>query len=163
MDLNQSVTYRGTELNSTAYSGGVLVGVRVDTFTYGDIELRQFSEPKALADGRYAAMVNIATRRCVMTGTLFDTNRRTAFDRYNVLNDLFLPTAEYIADPASMGYGTLAFYQNGVYKTLSVLSLGMRVTWNRLMFGGNDADPLAIPWRVEFIARTVPAVEGGGG
>jgi hypothetical protein len=162
MDLTRAVAFRSFALNTvTLAAGGIPYGCTVDSCDYSQLEVVQFTEKLALADGLDVGGVWLGARHVVMTGTIYDVSRGAAFDRLATLDAALAPTAEYVATPSSFGFAPLTFYiktaSSVVQKTLSVRSNGLRVNWQRAMFGGNDADPLALPWSATFVAKN-PAI-----
>lgn len=163
MDLTRSVTFRGYQLNSVTEGVTGLVGCRIDSADYSEVEVRQFTEPIALADGLDVGGVWLGRRVVKLNGSIFDISRGAAFDRIAALDAIMVPTADFIASPTYFGYGTLAFYvarvtaPGYVAKSLRGLSQGLRVQWRREMFGGADSDALAIPWSVTLVCKD-PAI-----
>jgi hypothetical protein len=157
MDLTRSVKYRNTELNSVTDSSDVLSGVRIDNADWSEVEWRQFMEPTALHDGLDIGPVYAGHRVIRLSGTVYGSTRKAAFEAIQALDALFAPTAPYVADATTFGYAPFVFYwhEGGVRvtKTFQVLSHGLRVVWRREWFGGSDRDPLAVPWTVMLVSN----------
>ena len=121
------------------------------------VEIRQFREPLALADGQDVGGVWQGGRTVTIHGTVYDVTRGKTMDRLEALAAVMLPVSGtfgfydltwYRAKEASPGY---------VLQTLSVLPNGLRVEFDRKRDGGLDANPLAIPWSVTMFAKN-PAI-----
>jgi len=155
VDLGRAVGFRGYALNAMTETAGVVVGCLVDTMEIGEIELRQFTEPLALQNGLDFSGVWRGARTIRITGTVYDETRATAFDRLAALEAIMVPDAEYVATPASMGFGALTWYPigGGGLKTINARSNGLRFAVGRSLFGGDVADPLAIPWSLTLFAK----------
>lgn len=158
MDLTRAVAFRSFNLNTVTFNAsGVPYGCTVDSCDYSQLDVVQHTEKLALEDGLDVGGVWLGARHVTMTGTVYDVTRGAAFDRLADLEAALSPTAEFIASPTSYGFAALTFYvkttSSVVQKTLYVRSNGLRVNWQRSMFGGLDTDPLAIPWSCTFIAK----------
>jgi hypothetical protein len=157
-DLTLAVTYRGIDLNATSLVHGEIVGGVVDVFDYSEVDVRQFTEPYALADGLDVGGVWLGGRRIRMAGTVYDLTRALVGARLDMLESLFSPTAAFIADPSSFGFAPLTFTSlSGSVRTIYARPDGLRVTYNRDQFGGRYNDPLAVPWAVTMLAKN-PAI-----
>jgi hypothetical protein len=157
-DLTQSITYRGVEINSASVTYGKIIGCLIDQIDYSEVEVRQFTEPLALANGLDVGGVWLGARQVRIAGTVYDTTRAACGGRIDVLEALFGPTAVFEVDPTSFGFAPLVFRSiSGYVRTLYARSNGLRVTYNRDQFGGNYNDPLAIPWTVTMLAKN-PAI-----
>lgn len=154
-DLTRAVTFRSTNLNTIADSlisdQTVIIGCQLDSFDLSDIELRQFSEPLALADGIDVGGVWKGARKLSMHGTVYDENRGKTYDRIDALEAIMLP------DSGTFGYYALTFYtitgSGAVQKTLQARPNGLRYAIDKNKHGGNDADALAIQWAVSFYCK----------
>ncbi len=159
MDLTRPIVFRFFDLNDVTHSPAGNSGCTVTKADYGEVELKQFVEPKPLADGLDIGGVWQGKRTIHMEGVVYGLTRGEAFDKLRFLEDLMMPTAEYIADPTTFGYAWLFFYRPtgnaGDWNIFSVecMSQGLRYTIRREMFGGDDLQPLAIPWAVTFVCR----------
>lgn len=160
-DLTQPVAYRGVALNTVTVSPAGIVGCTVDAFDYSDLDVRQFTEPLALADGLDVGGIWLGARRVKLRGTVYDTTRALAFVRMDTLDAAFAPRAAFLLDPLTFGYSDLTWWKLGasglVLKTLSVRSDGLRVEYIRDKTGGSNTDKLAIQWSVQLMAKN-PAI-----
>ena len=151
-DLTRSVDFRSTALNTVTETAGVLVGCKVHSFEISPPELVQYTVKLAKDDGMDIGPVYQGARAITITGTVYDSTRGKAFDRIIALEGIMLP--------ASGGYGTytLNYYlaRNAapgyVQKSISVRPNGLRWKTSIEMFGGDDTQPLAIPWSATFYA-----------
>ena len=84
-DLTRAIAYRGIALNTVAdtlTSGQTTIaGCQVDMFDLSDLEIRQFGEAMALADGIDVGGVWLGARRVAMRGTVYDASRGEAYAR----------------------------------------------------------------------------------
>lgn len=160
-DLKRAIAFRGVALNTVTVSPAGMVGCTVQSFDYSELDVRQFTEPLALAHGLDVGGVWLGGRRVGMTGVAYDLTRSLTFDRIAIIEAAFNPVAAFEADPSTFGFSDLTWYTlvNGiaVQKTLAVRPNGLRVTYTRDTSGGQDTDPLGIPWSCTFLARD-PAI-----
>lgn len=154
-DLTRAVTFRSTALNTIVDSlisdQNVIVGCQLDSFDLSDIELRQFTEPLALADGIDVGGVWKGARKLSMRGTVYDSTRGKTYDRIDALEAIMLP------DSGTFGYFNLTFYtitnSGAVLKTLQARPNGLRYNIEKSRHGGADADALAIQWAVSMYCK----------
>lgn len=146
-DLNNAFSFRGFALNTTsmvAYTDGARIsGCQIATIDHSEVEIRQFTEPLALQNGIDVGGVWLGARHVRMTGTIYGVDRAAAFASVASLTALMLP------EPGTFGYYAFALTEG----TLYVRPHGLRVVWDRNMFGGAASMPLAIPWSVSMYAK----------
>lgn len=156
-DLTRAVTLNGFALNAVTVSAGVLTGCRVDTFDPSEVQVRQYTEPLALAQGLDVGGVWYGGRIVKMTGTLYGATRGGAMDLLAQLEAVADPEVIYAATPTSFGFVPLTWYvmtaAGQVLRTLNVRPNGLQVVTRRDWFGGVDAGPLAIAWALTAIAK----------
>lgn len=152
-DLSVGITFRGVEINTVTQSSAGISGCLVDSIDHSEVEIRQFTEPYALQNGIDVGGVWLGARHIRITGTIYGTSRAAAFAALAALEAVMLP------EEGTFGYYTLALTDG----TWGVRPNGLRVVWDRRMYGGDAADPLAIPWSVTMLARDADSVENGGG
>ena len=146
-NLNNAFSFRGFALNTvtrTGRQGGgpVISGCELSTIEHDGVEIRQFTEPLALVDGIDIGGVWRGGRHVAMTGTIYGATRALAFSALDTLRGLLLPVS-----------GTFGLYALALTEgTLMVRPNGIRVVYDRHMYGGNDAEPLAISWSTTFYA-----------
>jgi hypothetical protein len=151
-DLTRTIAFRSTALNTVTYSTGDLVGCSVTRFEISPPELVQYTVKLAKDDGMDIGPVYQGARTITLNGVIYDITRGKAFDRIIALEGIMLP--------ASGGYGTyaLTYYlaRNAapgyIQKSITVRPNGLHWSTDIAMFGGPDAQPLAIPWTVTFYA-----------
>lgn len=153
IDLNKSITYRGTELNAVTHTntGGqtVITGCKVQRIDPSNIETRQFTEPLALVDGIDTGGAWLGARHIEIKGTVYGSTRQDAASRLDALEAIFL-----------LASGTMAFYDLVMHKqkdnstvTISCRPNGLRYASNDTQHGGLDAQPMAIEWSVSLYAK----------
>ena len=143
-DLSGSFSFRSVSLNNAAVqSGGKISGCQIESIDHSQVELRQFREPLAMVDGIDVGGVWKGGRHVTIVGTYYGTSRAAAFAGIAALDAVMLP------ESGTFGYYPLVLSEG----TLQVMPQGLRVVWQRRMFGGNAADALAIPWSVSFYAK----------
>jgi hypothetical protein len=154
-DLNVGVEFRGYELNVVTHAAGVITGCQIDSIDHSEVEIRQFTEPYALKNGIDVGGVWLGARHVRITGTVYGATRAEAFASIAALDAVMLPEA------GTFGYYLLPLTDGDLY----VRPNGLRVVWDRRMYGGDASDPLAIPWSVTMVARDPEygEPEGGGG
>ena len=146
-DLNAAFSFRGFDLNTTSmvsYTDGARIrGCSLSTIDHSEVEIRQFTEPLALANGIDVGGVWLGARRVRMTGTIYGVTRAEAFNAVAAATSIMLPA------PGTFGYYALVLTEG----TLYVRPHGLRVVWDRNMFGGAESMPLAVPWSVDMYAK----------
>jgi len=142
-DLNHAFEFRGVQLNTVTQSSSGISGCQIESIDHSEVEIRQFTEPLALKNGIDVGGVWLGGRHVRITGTAYGTSRALAFAGIAALEAVMLPVS------GTFGYYTLALTEG----TLSVRPNGLRVVWDRRMFGGDETDPLAIPWSVTMYAK----------
>lgn len=158
-DLTRAITINGVTLNpATLTAGGILVGCAVDSLDLSVVQIRQFTEPLALAQGLDVGGVWLGGRTIKMTGTYYAATRGAAFDGIATLEAAMDPSAIYAGTPSTFGYVPMTWYaiQTGgsvVLRTLYVRPDGLLVTSKREFFGGADGSPLGIPWSMTGLAK----------
>ena len=142
-DLNNAFSFRGVTLNTITQTTAGISGCQIESIDHSEVQIRQFREPLALSDGIDVGGVWLGGRVVHITGTAYGTTRALAFSGIAALTAAMLP------ENGTFGYYPLVLSEG----TLNVLPTGLRVVWNRRMFGGNASDPLAIPWSVTLFAK----------
>ena len=147
-DLNNAFSFRGFALNTTTVTGGGgsgtgIAGCTLDSIDHSEVEIRQFMEPLALRNGIDVGGVWLGGRHVRMAGTIYGVTRAAAFAAEAALRAVMLP------EPGTFGFYPFALTEG----TLFVRPNGLRVVWERRMFGGAADDPLAIPWSVTMYAK----------
>jgi hypothetical protein len=142
-DLSVNIAYGGQDLNIVTQSASGIAGCQIDSIDHSEVEIRQFTEPLALRNGIDVGGVWLGGRFVRITGTIYGTSRSDAFARVAALDAVMLPAE------GTFGYNALVLSEG----TLYVRAHGLRVVWDRRMFGGDSGDPLAVPWSVTMYAK----------
>jgi hypothetical protein len=94
LDLSQSITYRGVDINSldalapdTAMSGYIVNDVRLP-----EVEGWGYVEKRSLADGYDASRVFLGMRRAQIRGTILAQSKAELHDKIRTIRALFTPT-----------------------------------------------------------------------
>lgn len=172
MDTTRDIIYRNYTLNDEDIldsitgggdSGHGIGGCTVDTFDLSDVDVVQWLEKRAQGDGSDAGNVYQGVRRIRIAGTLYATTRLTLFDELFSLRAALNPVLAQREEPLDKGYRPLYFsiptnrsddYPSGAIDLqVKALPRGIQHTTQRDALGGEDDDPLAIPWQATFICR----------
>ncbi len=132
-------------------SPGGAVGSAVISVDPSELEVRQYTEPLAKADGIDVGGVWLGARRITMQGMLYALTRGDLYDRIAIFENAMLPKS------GTTGLSTLTWYlptEGGapVKYQLLVRPNGVRFIHSRDGQGGVDALPNAIPWFCTFTA-----------
>jgi hypothetical protein len=177
-DLNQDVIYRNFKANDAAIREAIIgapgrgygiAGCVIDMMDISDIEYVQFLEKRSESDGMDAGPVWAGVRRLRMAGTLYDTSRPLLMDRRNTFLAAFSPTLAIREEESSKGFLPLYYSERtsrGDDYGDNIIDLQIRartasLSWDddRDRSGGNDEQPLALPWRMTMIAKD-PSIMG---
>lgn len=180
MDLTRDITYRGFLLNDSSveenltgggYTGNGITGCVVDSVDTSDVDVVQFTEKRSQQDGMEAGVPFLGGRRIRMAGTLYGTTRAALYDALNDLKAAMSPVLAYREEFLDYGYRPLTFsvptartdageYPSGVID-LRMLAMprAFQATISRDALGGEDTDPLAIPWQATFVCKD-PSIQG---
>lgn len=156
-DLKRAIEFRSQHLNTWAISnsGGktLIIGNKVTSFDPTAVDIRQFSEPKALVDGIDVGGVWLGARHFVMRGQCYDKTRGECSDRLAAIEAVMLP------ESGTFGYYDLTFYKlvgssnTATLVTAPVMPHGLRFAAELSTAGSADADNYMIPWTVTFSAK----------
>lgn len=170
MDLSADIIYRGFSLNNPALnaplsSGGIaeaVSGCTVDEATLSDVDVVQYVEKRALADGVDVGPVFLGQRRISLAGTIYGQTRALLFDAIRDLRAALSPTLAYGEVPGDFGYESLYFSEptndaaySGGSIALQVLAMPRppKITIFRQKQGGGDGSALAATWQCQFVCR----------
>lgn len=169
MDLTQRVVYRGYSLNDeVAISPGGNVGTGIsgcliDSVDWSDLDVVQFTEKRALADGLDAGDVYLGGRRIRITGTLYAQTRALLYDGLRLLRSTLSARMAYKESPGDKGYLPLYFSEptndidnwpdGAIPMRIIVLPHRFESSITRNAHGGTDDDALAITWQCLFTAK----------
>lgn len=176
MDITRDILYRNFLLNNTAVAADVdasdglgtgIAGCIVDDFDPDDVDVVQFSEKRAEADGMDVGNPFLGGRRIRITGTIYGKTRAACYDVLWQLRATLSPVLAAREIPADKGYLPLYFsvptndpnYAGAIAMRALVMPKGFRGPVNKHQHGGQDADALAIPWSAVFVMRD-PNFEG---
>lgn len=155
-DLTRAITYRGQDFNTIteSNSGGqtVLQGCSVEVLDLSNVEIRQFGQPLALADGIDVGGVWLGARHVIMQGNVYGSSRGDCWDRAAAREAILLPQPS-----GQFGYYDFVFNTvtvGGVVEvTLSLRPGGMRYQVTRTKHGGPDANPVSLGWSCALYAK----------
>jgi hypothetical protein len=174
MDINESILYRGVDLNGVALqTGRVLRGLSVDGVDYSVIETVGYVEKRAGSDGMHASDVYLGGRSIDMRGRIYATSLAEMFDFLHVLRSVLSPTSAYQDDPGARGFLPLHFSQLTLDEdsfpavvgpppvAAGYIPLYMNVRPSRpprfsiakTQMASSTARPTAIPWQVTLLAK----------
>jgi hypothetical protein len=179
MDTTQDIIYRNYKVNdqtvadSVDSSDGIGKGISgsvVDYFDPDDMDVVQFSEKRAEADGMDVGNPFLGGRRIRLAGTVYGKSRGLCYDALAQLRKAMNATLAARESPADKGYVPLYFSvptnDTGNFPSghIDMRALAMpkafRAPINRDQHGGNeDSDALAIPWSAVMVMRD-PNFEG---
>lgn len=175
MDTTRDILYRNFLLNDSSFDqqsmtdgvGNGLAGCVVDDFDPDDVDVVQFSEKRAEADGMDVGNPFLGGRRIRMTGTIYGKSRALCYDLLWQLRKTLSPTLAQREIPADHGYLPLTFavptadanFAGEIPMRALVMPKGFHAPINRDQHGGADTDQLAIPWSAVFVMRD-PNFEG---
>jgi hypothetical protein len=172
MDTSREIIYRGFTLNpddgDLALTGGGaagsgITGCKVDSFDMSDVDVVQWTEKRAQADGNDAGDVFLGPRRIRMAGTLYGLTRPALFDQLWDLRAALNPVLAQREEPLDKGYRPLYFtvptervddYPEGIIELqVKALPRAFQQVTRDDESGGDDDDSLAIPWQATFLCR----------
>ncbi|HET9683596.1 MAG TPA: hypothetical protein VFP15_05795, partial [Gemmatimonadaceae bacterium] len=175
MDTTRDIIYRNFLLNDSSFelqsfadgSGQGMAGCVVDEFDPDDVDVVQFSEKRAEADGMDVGNPFLGGRRIRVSGTIYGTSRAACYDLLWALRATMSPVLAQREIPADHGYLPLYFtvptanpnFAGSIAMRALVMPKGFRAPLNRDRQGGEDTDQLAIPWSAVFTMRD-PNFEG---
>src|SRR4051812_20591320 len=165
MDTTRDIIYRNFKLNDSAVASAIdsadglakgIAGCVLDDFDPDDVDVVQFMEKRAEADGMDVGNPFLGGRRIRLSRTIYGKTRALCYDVLWQLRAIMSPTLAQREIPADKGYLPLYFaaptndaanYPSGA-RTMRALVMpkGFRAPVNRDQQGGVDSDALAIPW-----------------
>lgn len=158
-DLTRAIAYRSIALNTVADTltseQTTIAGCKVDLLDLSDLEIRQFGEPLALADGIDVGGVWLGARRIIMRGAVYDKTRGETYARLSALEDAMTPQ-----DGGEFGFFDLTFYTisgstpTATQKKVSARPNGLRYAIDSSKHNGLDANPLSIQWAVSMFVKS---------
>lgn len=155
--------------------GAGISGCVVSTFDPSDVDVHQFTEKRSEQDGMDAGHPFLGIRRIRVAGTLYAVTRNLLFDKLFELRAALSPILADREVPADKGYQPLYFsvptnnqddtvVANSGGKTLGypagaidlrylAMPRAFQAVTQDEAQGGDDSDPLAIPWQATFLCK----------
>lgn len=178
MDTTRDITYRGFTLNDADITeavvgggadGSGITGCVVDSVQWADVDVVQWLEKRSQGDGSDAGDVFQGNRRIRMAGTLYATTKLQLWDSLWDLRAALNPVLAQREEPLDKGYRPLYFsvptnrnedYPSGAIALMvKALPRGIQHDHGRDAGGGEDINPLAIPWTATFLCKD-PGIYG---
>lgn len=176
VDTTRDIIYRNFKLNDSAITAGIdssdglgkgMAGCVVDDFDPDDVDVVQFSEKRAEADGMDVGNPFLGGRRIRVSGTIYGKTRALCYDLLWQLRATLSPVLASRESPGDKGYLPLYFavptndldFAGAIAMRALVMPKGFRAPINRDQQGGGDGDAMAIPWSAVFVMRD-PNFEG---
>lgn len=178
MDTTRDIIYRNFKLNDSLIGAAIdssdglgkgIAGCVIDVFDPDDVDVVQFSEKRAEADGVDVGTPFLAGRRIRLTGTIYGKTRGLCYDALWQLRAALSPVLAAREIPGDKGYLPLYFSvptNNSVNFPTGVIDMraltmpkGFRAPINRDQQGGSDDNALAIYWAATMVMRD-PLFEG---
>ena len=178
MDTTRDILYRNYKLNDSAVAAAVdnsdglgkgIAGSVIDDFDPDDVDVVQFAEKRAEADGMDVGTPFLGARRIRLAGTVYGKTRALCYDALMDLRAALNPVLAAREIPGDKGYLPMYFsiptndsanFPTGAIDMRAlVMPKAFRAPLNRDQQGGADSDGLAIPWSAVMIMRD-PQFEG---
>jgi hypothetical protein len=176
MDTTRDIVYRSFKLNDSTVAGQIdagdglgkgITGCVVDEFDPDDIDVVQFSEKRAEADGMDVGTPFLGGRRIRLSGTVYGKTRALCYDNLWALRAVMSPVLASREIPGDKGYLPMYFavptndldYAGAIAMRALVMPKAFRAPISRDSHGGDDGDALAISWSALMIMRD-PLFEG---
>lgn len=172
MDTTRAITYRDFTLNTedldeTVVGGGGdgsgVAGCSVDSVQWADVDVVQWLEKRSQGDGSDAGDVFLGTRRIRMAGTLYARTKLQLWDDLWSLRAALNPVLAQREEPLDKGYRPLYFSvptnnnadwpAGAIPLFIKALPRGIVHDHGRDSQGGEDINPLAIPWQASFVCK----------
>jgi hypothetical protein len=177
MDTTRDIIYRDYKLNDSQIAavalpdglGQGIAGCVVTDFDPDDVDVVQFSEKRAEADGLDVGDPFLGGRRIRINGTVYGKTRALAYDSLFDLRRVLNPVLAAREIPGDKGYLPLYFavptndttnFPAGTKEMRAlVMPRSFRAPISRDEHGGEDSDALSFNWGVSFSMRS-PNFEG---
>lgn len=172
MDTTRDITYRAFVLNDediteNVTGGGAdgtgISGCVVDSVQWSDVDVVQWLEKRSQTDGSDAGDVFQGVRRIRMAGTLYATTKLELWDSIWQMRAALNPVLAQREEPLDKGYRPLYFSvptndnvnwpEGAIPLMIRALPRGIDHVHGRDNMGGEDINPLAMPWQASFICR----------
>lgn len=177
MDTTKDIIYRNFKLNDSslkdvAFPDGLgegIAGCLIDDFDPDDLDVVQFQEKRAEADGMDVGKPFLGGRRIRIDGTIYGKTRGLCYDLLHQLRATLNPVLASREIPGDKGYlpmyfsvptnNTADFPSGAIDMRALVMPKVIRVPINRDQHGGDDGDAMAMSWSAVLVMRD-PAFEG---
>jgi len=176
MDTTRDIIFRNFKLNDAAIGSAIdstdglgmgIAGCVVDDFDPDDVDVVQFSEKRAEADGLDVGTPFLGGRRIRLSGTVYGKTRALCYDALWQLRAALNPVLASREIPGDKGYLPLYFavptndpnYAGAIAMRALVMPKSFRAPINRDQHGGVDEDALGISWSAQMVMRD-PNFEG---
>lgn len=156
-------------MDSSDGLGKGIAGSVIDDFDPDDVDVVQFAEKRAEADGMDVGTPFLGGRRIRLAGTVYGKTRALCYDALMQLRAALNPVLAAREIPGDKGYLPMYFaiptndIANFPAGAISMRALVMpkafRAPINRDQHGGEDSDALAFPWSAVLVMRD-PQFEG---
>jgi len=178
MDTTRDIIYRDFLINDSSVSANVdstdglakgITGCVVDDFDPDDVDVVQFSEKRAEADGMDVGTPFLGGRRIRLTGTVYGKTRALGYDALFQLRKVMNAVDASREIPGDKGYlpmyfavptnDTADFPSGAIEMRALVMPKAFRAPINRDQHGGTDDNGLAVNWSCLMVMRD-PNFEG---
>lgn len=178
MDTTRDIIYRNFKINDSTVAAQVdaedglgkgITGCVIDDIDPDDVDVVQFKEKRAEADGLDVGKPFHGGRRIRVDGTVYGKTRALCYDLIRQLRATLDPVLASREIPADNGYLPMYwseptndaenFPSGAIAMRALVMPRGFRSPIVRDQHGGEDGDALAMSWSVIFEARD-PKFEG---
>lgn len=176
MDTTRDIIYRNFKLNDSGVADAIdssdgigkgIAGCLVDDFDPDDVDVVQFSEKRAEADGMDVGTPFLGGRRIRVSGTVYGKTRALCYDILWQLRAVMSPVLASREIPQDKGYLPMYFsvptanpdFAGSIAMRALVMPRTFRAPISRDQHGGHANDALSIPWSAVFVMRD-PNFEG---
>lgn len=113
MDLTLPIAFNAFSINtiSRTSGGAPMSGYIVDEINLSAVNVRGFSDPRALGDGVDFSDVYLGARQAEVIVSVFGSTKGDFWDKAQDLLSHFSPTIAYATDSANLGFLPFDFYQ----------------------------------------------------
>lgn len=166
IDCSASQVYRTLELNSAtltppAYIGGGIEGIQVEQANLSDVDVVQYVEKRALADGMDSGDLFLGARRLQLQGSIYGLSRGKFYDFIRDLRRAFSPKAAELEGSDGFLPYTFSVPTDDIdnYPTrviplkLYVAPRSLTIVTNRDRQGGKAASGLSVPWQATLVGK----------
>lgn len=178
MDTTRDIIYRNFKLNDSAIADSIdssdglgkgIAGSIIEDFDPDDLDIVQFSEKRAEADGMDVGNPFLGGRRIRLTGTVHGKTRALCYDILWQLRQTLNPILAAREIPGDKGYLPMYFsvptndaanFPSGTIDMRAlVMPKGFHAPISRDKHGGVDGDAMAMQWSAMLTMRD-PTFEG---